>query len=1279
MTSDREPFVIRNSQFVIHNPYVGPRAFEAADRANFYGRDAEIRQLADLVVAQRAVLLYASSGAGKTSLINAGLIPALQHRRMTALPVARVGGSAPAEATNPFIFNLLSSLADETVALEILLKMSLREGLSPGSPLALDVASGARLLVLDQFEELFTQQASRSAAREDFFAQLQDALEAFPHLGLLLAMREEYLAYLDSFSAMLPDRLRARFRLELLDESAARLALQAPAHAAGVPFDDDAARHLVDDLRRVQVQQLDGSTVSALGPAVEPVQLQVVAYRLWESLPPGAEHIGVDALAGLGDVNRALRDYYAQSVARIAAETGVAERAIREWVARQLITAQGCRHVVARGPESSGGLENAAIERVVGVHLVRAEQRAGTTWYELAHDRLVEPLQADNAEWFAEHLSLLQRQATLWDEQKRPAGLLLSGDALAEAEAWVACYDDDLTPSECDFLNACREAEARARREQQQSRRIRWLALGATLAFVVALLLAFLAWEQMRNAEDAKLTAELRRIEAEDARGTVEAIAVSEREARKAADDALASVISAKSTTEAIALAEQEARKLANEALIEAETQKERAENSLIAVEMEKRRAEESLRLSNARRLALLARTQLSIDPERSVLLAVEAVLITYSQDGTIVFEAEDVLHQAISMVRVEYNLLDYTDTAWKVAFSPNGELVAFAGRNGVFKVWDFISKQEVLSVSAHSDAISSIAFSQDGSQLVTASYDGKIKIYDVLNGNKLIDIDGNAGRLLDVTFNTEGTLIIAADEDKTAKIWDVFSGQELLTLEGHTDWVLGVAISPDGKYIATASRDGTAIIWDAFSGKKLFTLSGHIGQVSDVIFISNGRQLVTTSFDRTAKIWDVTSGQELYTLYGHTNWVQQVATVNSDNNQLATASDDGTVKVWDAISGQSLLTLPGNAGPISSIAFSPHGEHLVTVSQNGIVKIWNISSTYELLKLVGHTGRIWDIAFSPDGKYLATASHDGTVKIWETISSQALLTLSSHVNTVRGVTFSPNGVYIATASGDSTVKIWNAVSGQELLTLRGYPGRVWGVSFSPGAERLATSSFRIVKVWNVPLGQSTLDFTAHNDWIQSVVFSSDGTKLATASDDGTAKVWNAVSGQELLTLSTHTDRVLSVAFSPDGNYLATASADKTVKLWDSNTGMELLTFLGHNDTVSDVEFTPDGQYLVTASWDKTAKVWDLVSGITRITLVNHTDRVLSIAISPDGKHLATAGDDNSVSIYTLDIEELLELACSRVTRNLSQTEWDNYLGKDVVYQKTCANLPMGE
>ncbi len=286
MVSNSGQSVIHNSQFVIRNPYVGPRAFETEERTNFFGRDAEIRQLADLVVAQRAVLLYAPSGAGKTSLINAGLIPALERRRMTVLPVARVGGSAPPEAHNPFVYNALAALLGEDADPETLLTLSLIEGLEMAVARYGETTAGKRtrptLLIFDQFEELFTLHPGRQAAREDFFAQLQAALQAPTHLGVLLAMREEYSAYLDSFSVMLPDRLRTRFRLTLLDAQAAQLAIQEPAKSQGVDFTDAAVHKLLDDLRQVQEQELDGTTITRLGQYVEPVQLQVVCRQIWE-------------------------------------------------------------------------------------------------------------------------------------------------------------------------------------------------------------------------------------------------------------------------------------------------------------------------------------------------------------------------------------------------------------------------------------------------------------------------------------------------------------------------------------------------------------------------------------------------------------------------------------------------------------------------------------------------------------------------------------------------------------------------------------------------------------------------------------------------------------------------------------------------------------------------------------------------------------------------------------------------------------------------------------
>lgn len=402
------------------NPYVGPRAFNTGER--LYGRAVETERLFNLLLAERIVLFYSPSGAGKTSLLQAALIPRLQEEGYRVSPPLRVNEPLPAGLEgNRYVYSVLRALeearpAEERLTPAVLAALTLgdylaqREAETPP-----DEVPDGEVLLFDQFEEALTVDPTDQDTKTAFFAQVGAALRE-RHRWALFALREDYLAALEPYLRVIPTRGKATFRLDLLGVDAARAALQEPARAAGVTFDDDAAIQVVDDLRRVQVQQLDGTTAPALGPAVEPVQLQVVAYRLWESLPPDAKTIGLDALAGLGDVNRALRDYYAQSVARIAAETGVNERAIREWVERQLITEQGRRDLVARGPESSGGLANAAIARLESAHLVRAEQRAGTTWYELAHDRLVEPLQTDNAEWFAEHLSLLQRQAALWDE-----------------------------------------------------------------------------------------------------------------------------------------------------------------------------------------------------------------------------------------------------------------------------------------------------------------------------------------------------------------------------------------------------------------------------------------------------------------------------------------------------------------------------------------------------------------------------------------------------------------------------------------------------------------------------------------------------------------------------------------------------------------------------------------------------------------------------------------------------------------------------------------------
>ncbi len=456
------------------NPYVGPRSFRVGER--IYGRKREVNQLLNLIVAERIVLLHSPSGAGKTSLIQAALIPRLAKMNFQVLPVVRVNlnvSDALAEGfeCNRYVFSALLSLEEDVpeekkVPPEWLAKMSLPDYLEqryrPEGSMDLEV------LIFDQFEEILTLDPTDQEDKEEFFKQVGEALEA-PNRWALFAIRDDYVASLDPYLLWIPNRLNTNFRLDLLGIKAARRAIQEPARESGVDFEDAAAEKLADDLRRVRVQQPDGTVAPQLGPYVEPVQLQVVCFRIWGDARPDPKRITAKDLTELGQVNqslvdRSLGDYYALQVISTAAATETSERAIREWFDRRLITEQGVRGTVLMGTEMSGGLDNKAIKELVDAHLVRAEKRAGATWYELSHDRLLEPVRESNIAWFSENLSLLQRQADLWRDEGRKGGLLLVGHTLDEAQEWAEENEEVMTQVEKDFLNA--SLERRKRRER---------------------------------------------------------------------------------------------------------------------------------------------------------------------------------------------------------------------------------------------------------------------------------------------------------------------------------------------------------------------------------------------------------------------------------------------------------------------------------------------------------------------------------------------------------------------------------------------------------------------------------------------------------------------------------------------------------------------------------------------------------------------------------------------------------------------------------------------
>lgn len=404
------------------NPYVGARPFERDDKEFFFGRDEEARQLSSLVIAHRVVLFYAQSGAGKTSLLKAQVIPDLEERRhVRVLPVGRVGGDLPRELDsgrigNIYIFNVLVSLAGMDARQDELAGLNLTEGLVPYMAQAPDEEHlRPRLLILDQFEELFTSHPGRVDERADFFLQIQQCLEAYAHLTLLIAMREDYIANLDFYAAQVPDRLRTRFRMELLNRGGALAAVQRPVGAVKGPdgqpiceFPDEVAEALVDNLSRVQPghsQEGGPLPVPTTGQYVEPVHLQIVCRQLWANLPPERKAIELQDVQTFGDVDAALAGFYEDALQEVFKAVPVGQRRLRLWVDRNLITPARTRSLVYQGETETAGLPNAAVKVLYDEYIIRPIARGNDLWYELAHDRLVEPILEANRQWRAERSS----------------------------------------------------------------------------------------------------------------------------------------------------------------------------------------------------------------------------------------------------------------------------------------------------------------------------------------------------------------------------------------------------------------------------------------------------------------------------------------------------------------------------------------------------------------------------------------------------------------------------------------------------------------------------------------------------------------------------------------------------------------------------------------------------------------------------------------------------------------------------------------------------------
>ena len=274
-----------------------------------------------------------------------------------------------------------------------------------------------------------------------------------------------------------------------------------------------------------------------------------------------------------------------------------------------------------------------------------------------------------------------------------------------------------------------------------------------------------------------------------------------------------------------------------------------------------------------------------------------------------------------------------------------------------------------------------SVAFSPDGSLLASGSQ-GIVKLWDVSTRQEVATLTGHSGWVYSVVFSPDGSLLASGSWDKTVKLWDVSKCQEVATLTGHSEEVYSIAFSPDGGLLASGSEDGTVRLWDVSTRQEVATPTEASSSVYSVAFSPDGSLLASGSWDKTVKLWDVSTRQEVATLTGHSKEVQSVA-FSPDGSLLASGSWDKTVKLWDVSTRQEVATLTGHSLDVRSVAFSPDGSLLASGDEDDLVRLWDVSRRQEVAILTGHSDWVNSVAFSPDGSLLASGSDDDTILLW--------------------------------------------------------------------------------------------------------------------------------------------------------------------------------------------------------------------------------------------------------------------------------------------------------
>ncbi len=1162
ITAGEPPSLLLKGQYTIHptlplstthllprsvkNPYKGLRAFEEADALDFFGREALTEKLLNRITTSRFLAVIGPSGSGKSSVVKAGVIPALRQGKIESARWWFISSLSPAAAPLVELEQALMRVAIDTPTHSIAEQIhtsdtALHEILGQLLP-----PNGELLLFINQFEELFTLTADETL-RHRWLANLTHAVtHPDSRLRVILTLRADFydrpLHYAD-FGALIREHTEVVLPLS---PSEIELAIDEPAKAVGLTVDRDLLVTMIEDVRG------------------QPGMLPLLQFALTELYNHREGHqLTLTAYQAIGGVRGAL----AQRANELYESLEANQQTIAQQIFLRLITpGDDTRRRVLRSELM--GTNRAEVESLLDLfgqyRLLTFDHdpvtRAPTI--EIAHEALIHGWQhlrawlETNRERLYVHRRLTEA-ASEWHE-KQDSGFLASGARLAQFE--------DLLTGQITF-NEAENAylQASIAHRQRSARRTRFFMLILTVTALGALLMAGLAFVGQAQATHARRSAE------------------SERD--RANQQASIS----------------RSRELAVSALTEGDRLDKALLMSMAALEQY-----DTVEARRSLLISLTANPYLEIflhghTGKVRTAAATHTVIASAGDDRTIR------LWDANTLESLGEPLTGHEQVIWKIAIHPDGTHLASASHDGTVRLWNITQPDSPPQILAgHTDKVWDVVFSPDGRWLASASSDHTVIVWDTQTLTPRI-LEGHTDEVYALAFRPDGQQLASGGADNTVILWDMSAraSTEPITgtlLSGHQNWILTLAYHPDGSLLVSSGVENQVYAWDSVNQVALGQFpTNHTDWIRKLIFTPDGQRIITASADNSIRVWDFASAQLAQApLTGHTDAIWDLAFWGE---HLLSASSDQSVVLWTFQPQQPLATLlptQTTGTPAWSVTLAgcqlAVGYGSITGSSDFSVRVWE-SICEDTLNpptlLAGHTAMISGVASNKE--MLVSASADRTLITWSWLTGETITILQAHTGSLTSVALHPNGREMASTDSEGTIIFWEqSAGGWQIRSQLTLSSPITSLAYRADGSFLAAGN-QANEILLFENGQQVgTPLSAHTDDIETVIFSPDGQLLASGSRDNTIILWEVTTRQPIAPpLTAHTNWVTALAFSPDGNMLVSGSRDTSLIFWDVTTRQPFSPPLyAHTDWVTDTAFSEDGQVLVSSGRDGQVFVW---------------------------------------------------------------------------------------